>query len=89
MKNYQADEPCLVCGEEFLDVTYHHVESRGAGGSDKENNLMPLCFEHHEEIHKKGLTSFSNRFSVVAGWLRSKGWEKDPFGDWFLPLEKK
>lgn len=89
MSKYQALEPCLVCQEENLDRTYHHVISRGAGGPDKDWNLMPLCFGCHEEIHKKGLDTFAKIYSIVQGWLKGKGWELNHFNEWFFPHENK
>jgi hypothetical protein len=48
--------PCEVCGLRAVDI--HHIEARGAGGdpsagSDKIENLMALCRDHHVEYGDK------------------------------------
>lgn len=40
---------CAVCGKE--DAMRHHIQSRGAGGSDAPQNLVNLCFECHRKVH--------------------------------------
>lgn len=41
----------------------HHVKSRGSGGKD-EFNLVPLCFNHHTEIHQIGREAFERKYSL-------------------------
>lgn len=48
---------CLIVG-----VDPHHVKTRGAGGKDTLDNLMPLCREHHTEIHKIGKKTFFKKY---------------------------
>lgn len=76
LKTYK-EKPCLVCGS-LNQVSAHHIKTRGAGGDDSEWNLMPLCFNHHTEIHKTGLRIFANKYSLNS-WLISKGWEFEGF----------
>lgn len=41
---------CEKCGSEFgLEV--HHIKSRGAWGSDTEDNLVCLCYVCHRKVH--------------------------------------
>jgi hypothetical protein len=56
-------------------VTYHHIKTRKAGGSDEPHNLIPLCLWHHNMIHSIGLVSFSKRFEVAHNFLLKHGWE--------------
>lgn len=44
---------CLVCG--FKDYELHHLTPRSKNGLDLATNLIPLCPNHHAEIHKKGI----------------------------------
>jgi 5-methylcytosine-specific restriction endonuclease McrA len=39
--------PCETCGSKAVDI--HHIDSRGMGGSEKDdiNNLMALCRNCH------------------------------------------
>lgn len=47
----------------------HHVKSRGAGGGDVATNVMPLCHEHHQEIHQAGKSEMRKRYQGVNDWL--------------------
>jgi hypothetical protein len=51
----------------------HHVISRGSGGGDVASNLLPLCLQHHTEIHKVGNTEFAQKYAVVKNWMISTG----------------
>lgn len=68
---------CLVCLS--LETTGHHIKTRGAGGDDCETNLMPLCFQHHREVHDKGMVEFAGKYHNVKNYLESLGWEFDQF----------
>lgn len=52
----------------------HHLISRGAGGGDVAKNLMPLCWNHHAEVHRKGLAEFSQSYILVHRWLELADW---------------
>jgi hypothetical protein len=67
---------CIVCGA--LDPDPHHVKSKKSGGDDVESNLMPLCREHHQEIHKIGINKFITKYPVAKYWLLNNGWELNP-----------
>lgn len=62
---------CLVCGTTPSDPD--HVTTRGAGGGDLRDNLMPLCRRHHEERHRKGIASLVNLYSGVYRWMVEMG----------------
>jgi hypothetical protein len=47
----------------------HHVISKGAGGHDVAENVMPLCHAHHREIHQIGEGRMGEKYKVVADWL--------------------
>lgn len=66
----------------------HHIKSIGAGGTDDDFNIMPLCPDHHNmtalSIHKLGTISFIKRNPEAREYLVSKGWEECPItGKWF------
>lgn len=76
MKNYKANVSCVACGEKKDGfVCYHHVKTRGSGGTDEAHNLMPLCAWCHTKIHQIGTTSMSKKYSNVHNWLIENGWE--------------
>ena len=37
-------EPCAG------SIEYHHVRSRGQGGGDTPDNIVPLCTRHHSQV---------------------------------------
>lgn len=77
--------PCLGCAsidpsgaraalfEDGIRSHPHHVITRGHGGGDVAENVMPVCVKHHQEAHK-GLTAFSERYQVAKDWLQGAGW---------------
>lgn len=50
-----------------------HITSRGAGGSDDPDNVMPLCWKHHQEQHILGWSLFKRRHPEVKSWLDLSG----------------
>ena len=76
MSTYQTDDPCLICREEYLDRCWHHVKTRGSGGSDNAYNKMPLCFACHTLIHQLGTRRAAEKYLQVFRWLERNGWEQ-------------
>jgi 5-methylcytosine-specific restriction endonuclease McrA len=75
---------CVVCGKHGVDV--HHVKSKKSGGDDVYSNLMPLCREHHQEVHKIGLSKFSDKYPRARNWLLHYFWEfSNIFMRWIQP----
>jgi hypothetical protein len=62
--------PCLACGRTPSEA--HHVTTRGAGGDDLAENLMPLCTWHHQEWHM-GIRKMLERYPSVLYWLELAG----------------
>lgn len=44
-----AGAACRICGRTASDG--HHVVLRSQGGDDVEDNIVPLCHEHHMQYH--------------------------------------
>jgi hypothetical protein len=59
--------PCLSCGTKPSEA--HHITTRGAGGDDVPENLMPLCTYHHQQWHQKGPDFMITAYPKVRGWL--------------------
>lgn len=74
IRNIKCNEVCVVCDKEAV---YHHVKSFGSGGKTVTNNLLPLCVEHHHQIHYYGLGFFASGYQSVFNWLMTHGWEFD------------
>lgn len=62
---------CTACGKRGSEA--HHVTTKGSGGGDVPNNLMPLCRQHHAEIHQYGAVKMGEKYISVKNWLKSHG----------------
>lgn len=61
--------PCLCCFPvENYESHAHHVTTRGAGGGDTWDNVMPLCRIHHNEWHLNPGKAITN-YPVLETWL--------------------
>jgi hypothetical protein len=85
--NYQTDSPCVACGTTSFQRTFHHLKSRGSGGSDEAWNLLPVCSQHHNEVHKIGLVLMANNYLGVKNWLIKSGWEFCEFRNKWVNVE--
>lgn len=54
--------PCCVPGCLRYSGPPHHVKTRGAGGAERDQ--VPICQEHHEDIHSLGKTSFERLYEL-------------------------
>ena len=65
---------CVVCGR---GADLHHILTRKAYPEyiNEPWNLMPLCREHHTEIHMKGLNYMASKYLKVRLFLEANGWE--------------
>lgn len=75
--------PCIVCKKfpEEIDICAHHIKTVGSGGNDVIYNLMPLCKQHHTEIHLLGTSAMARIHCGVKKWLLLANWEHDPKKD--------
>ena len=64
---------CLVCGDTPCDPD--HVKTRGAGGGDTIDNVMPLCRRHHTERGTLGIASMVNKYPGIYRWMVTHGRE--------------
>lgn len=60
--NRLREHGCFICGAPYPDID--HIQSRGAGGDDRPDNLLPLCRAHHQERHRSGLKTFVSRYKL-------------------------
>jgi len=59
---------CHVCKARPVDI--HHWRSKGAGGGNTLDNLVPLCRKHHSEFHNSGSLSFYKRYGKKLEYYR-------------------
>jgi 5-methylcytosine-specific restriction endonuclease McrA len=43
---------CQICGC-MQNLQVHHLEFRSHSGTDEEHNLITLCAQCHNEVHRK------------------------------------
>lgn len=48
-KNKLKSNECYICGEKAYCM--HHVVPLISGGTNKKNNLIPICIDCHKKIH--------------------------------------
>lgn len=85
---YKTVGRCTACNNKG-DLDLHHLISRGAGGPDSEENLMPLCRLCHTRLHVKGLLHMTEQFPQLVKWLKGSGWELTdwPKKRWLPPFK--
>lgn len=67
MSTLRSDPTCVACGRSATDM--HHVTTRGAGGKNTADNLMPLCRKHHQIWHARGPRHAWETYPGVKKWL--------------------
>jgi len=74
-ENYRSDNPCTACLLEGEDmICFHHLQTRGAGGGDGDQNLISVCLSHHNEFHQKGTSYMAKKYPRVKKWLLDNSW---------------
>ena len=58
-------EFCALCGT-TEKLHHHHVIPKAQGGTDDEDNLLTLCYDHHAMIHSISPTRFNNMQVLAA-----------------------
>ena len=53
---YRDNYTCQICGKNHGRLEVHHIHFKSQGGSDRMDNLVTLCSECHNKIHKNKLT---------------------------------
>jgi len=78
---WMTSQPCALSGRgkchmaQHRSPEAHHVRSVGAGGHD-EQNVVPICHGHHDQVHSFGRETFERRHGVdlhasaVRWWAR-------------------
>ena len=70
---------CQRCGKKNCRLEVHHIIYRSKGGSDDESNLITLCKECHDNVHKgnlvltkkpkKMLLKYATQMSIIRSRL--------------------
>lgn len=67
--------PCDICHKFPSDPA--HLQTRGSGGNDVENNLVSLCREHHTQQGQVGFFKMFELYPFFRQVVYSKGWTID------------
>lgn len=57
------DAQCFICGR-TEGTAGHHLKTKGSGGDDVAENLLPLCVKHHREVHDIGTKTFCLKYGI-------------------------
>ena len=79
LKTFEADKPCICCNKSGSGlVTYHHLLTQKARPDLKYEKaiMIPVCQQHHNMFHAKGLNYMEDNFPQVKEWLVSNNWYK-------------
>lgn len=69
---------CLACNRRGCDPC--HLKTRGSGGDDSFENVIPLCRRHHVEQGQIGFKRFCDKFPAVLSQIEARGWILDDLG---------
>lgn len=68
---------CIICGASF-GLHHHHVRFRSAWGSDREDNLVLLCYKCHDiYAHGKKEKSYRGEFEEYLQSERCKEFRRE------------
>lgn len=67
--------PCVMCGKTPCDVA--HIKTRGSGGDDTFENVLPLCRGCHTLQHKVGFVKLWDTSQKMRFALSLRGWQVD------------
>lgn len=73
--DHVKSQKCLIFGCRGFPVDPCHIRTRGSGGPDIIENLVPMCRSHHTEQGKLPWSEFLVRYPEVRSVLEAKGWE--------------
>lgn len=64
--DYIRSQRCYICQRSPSEP--HHVETGGMGMKGSDFSALPLCREHHREIHDMGKARFWRQYFVAQSW---------------------
>jgi hypothetical protein len=67
-------KPCCIGGGCFGAMHAHHTKTKGSGGGDE--TCVPLCAEHHTQVHAMGFQSFDTYHGVKLSRVAAKLYEE-------------
>lgn len=49
---YRDKHQCVNCKQDNVPLEVHHIKLRSKGGTEKPSNMVSLCIDCHEKLHK-------------------------------------
>ena len=82
----RAKARCEACGFGFTPLLHiHHIVPVSEGGAGHPDNLIALCPNCHELVHKVGSNNFCDAPEFYGDWVRDY-FENDEFVDLIICL---
>lgn len=83
MKNKKLREsfynkPCIICSKVPSDPC--HIKSYATTLKDDEKNIIPLCREHHQIQHLRGIVTFIKENPTVHKYVTRLGFYINEYG---------
>ena len=69
---------CAICGKEAEEV--HHIRPREYKGKDHPRNLMPLCRQCHDEIHRRLDKAIDSAIASTTATMKMENGPKERIG---------
>jgi hypothetical protein len=57
-------QPCAVTDCKRYRIEAHHAGPRGMSQKADDHSAIPLCFKHHDELHRLGKRTFCDRYDL-------------------------
>lgn len=55
---FVGSKPCCICGSQYSIQVHHLLKPwngyRGVSMRSNDKNVIPICFHHHNMLHKRG-----------------------------------
>lgn len=71
--DYLGDRLECACCAQQAPNDMDHLVTKGSGGHDEFNNLVPLCRNCHTLRHKNGISYLIEKFPSYKSYLRMLG----------------
>ena len=67
--NYKTKEPCVPCRASAENGNcFYHIKTRGSGGKDVPENMIPVCKRCHVTFHNHSTNYMASKYSSVMEW---------------------
>ena len=63
--------PCVICGRDDIVQAHHEIgtKQRGMGLRSPDDRTLPLCPQHHDELHRWGVETWERMYGKQADFI--------------------